>query len=54
MRNMYTWITGQGPSWDEIPKVNVSNTGTFCGNMAYAYELAAAYLSCSIGIPQCG
>lgn len=24
---------------------NFDNTGTFCGNMAYAYELAAAYLS---------
>lgn len=29
----------------KIPLVNFENTGTFCGNMAYAYELAAAYLS---------
>lgn len=38
-------MSGQGPAIDRIVLVNTSNTGTFCGNMAYAYELAAAYLS---------
>ncbi len=45
LHNLYLFITGQGVSPKEIPLVRFESTGTFCGNMAYAYELAAAYLS---------
>ena len=45
IHNYFLFFTGSGATFADIPMVNFENTGTFCGNMAYAYELAAGYLS---------
>lgn len=45
VRNLFVFFKGQGPPLRDIPLLKLNDTGLFCGNMAYAYELAAQYLS---------
>jgi len=44
-KNTYIAVTGNGPKFEDIPKVGWKATGVYSGNVAYAFEVASNYLS---------
>lgn len=44
-KNLHTIYMGKGIPFDQVPKVDTEYTGQFTGNVAYAFELSAVYLS---------
>jgi Transmembrane amino acid transporter protein len=44
-KNIYRWVTGQGPGLANIKMIDLKYTGVYAGNIAYGFEVASNYLS---------
>lgn len=47
-KNLTIYFSNRGVPFHDIPKFKLKELGEFTGNVAYAFEISSAYLSCTV------